>query len=138
MTLAYDSMASDPENDAKVYTYIASGGKICGILSANPSYAHLSTGKSFQKVYVVRLDGPLANGDCGSAVIDAKTGDTYGHFVAGCRTTGIAYILAAGQASEDVVEVPKRSTEEQRWMSASSCDSPSPSLVPVRGLKCRC
>jgi hypothetical protein len=112
-SLAYDNIASTPEDDTQVYTYTASGGKICGVLSASTSYARLSTGTSFQKVYVVRLDGPLANGDCGSAVIDANTGGTYGHLVAGCRTTGTAYVLAAGQAVEDVAEIlPEELTEE--------------------------
>jgi hypothetical protein len=133
-SLAYDSIASNPEDDVEVYTYTASGGKICGILSACPSYTRLSTGISFQKVYIVRLDGPLANGDCGSAVIDAKTGGTYGHLIAGCRTTGTAYILAADQVAEDVVEaLPKESAAKQRPMNAPSCDSLSPS--PLRELQ---
>jgi hypothetical protein len=129
-TLAYNRIASKPEDDARVYTYTASGGKICGVLSANPSYTRLSAGASFQKVYVVRLDGPLAKGDCGSAIIDANTGSTYGHLVAGCKTTGTAYILAAGQVAEGVGEaLPKEMTEQQRLMNAT-CDSPSPSLLP--------
>jgi hypothetical protein len=129
-TLAYDSIVSNPQNDAEVYTYTASGGKLCGVLSATSSYTRLSTGTSFQKIYIVRFEGSLANGDCGSAVIDAKTGGTYGHLVAGCRTTGTAYILAADQAAEDATEaLLKEATQEQHSMKGS-CDSPGPSLSP--------
>jgi hypothetical protein len=129
-TLAYDSIARNPEDDSKVYTCTASGGKIFGTLSSSPSYTRLSDGTSFQKVYIVRLDGPLAKGDCGSVVIDAKTGGTYGHLVAGCRTTGIAYIIAADQIAEDITEaLPEELTEVQRLMNAF-CGSPNTSPLP--------
>jgi hypothetical protein len=133
-TLAYDSIARNPEDDSKVYTCTASGGKIFGTLSSSPSYTRLSTGTSFQKVYLVRLDGPLARGDCGSVVIDAKTGGTYGHLVAGCRTTGTAYIIAADQIAEDIAEaLPEELTEVQRLMNAF-CGPPNTSpLAELRG-----
>ncbi|KAF2245812.1 hypothetical protein BU26DRAFT_411534, partial [Trematosphaeria pertusa] len=83
-----------------VYTYTASGGKLFGKLCGTPSYTRLHNCTSFQKVYTVRFNGTLANGDCGSAILDAATGETYGHLVLGCRTTGTAYVLAAHQAVE--------------------------------------
>jgi hypothetical protein len=131
-SLAYDNIASTPEDDTQVYTYTASGGKICGVLSSSPSHTRLSIDRSFQKVYIVRLDGPLAKGDCGSVVIDAKTGGTYGHLVAGCRTTGTAYIIAADQIAEDIAKaLPEELTEVQRlinpfWDSLNT--SPLPEL----------
>jgi hypothetical protein len=127
-TVAYDSIASTPEEDAKVYTYTASGGKLYGVLSANPSYTRLSTSTSFQKVYIVRLDGPLANGDCGSAIIDASTSETYGHLVAGCVKTGTAYILAADQIAEDVANVKPSDLNEEGSLKNIACVLPSPSL----------
>jgi hypothetical protein len=129
-TLAYAKIAPSPEEDATVYTYTASGGRICGILSANASYIRLPTGTSFQKIYIVRLDGPLAIGDCGSAMIDANTGDTYGHLVAGCMITGIAYILAAGHTEEGLVESLSERLPEYHDLKNPSHDFPS--LLPLQ------
>ncbi|KAK4213931.1 hypothetical protein QBC37DRAFT_463045 [Rhypophila decipiens] len=35
-------------------------------------------------LHVVRLDGPLAYGDSGSIIVDAESGDFYGHITSGC------------------------------------------------------
>lgn len=94
LKLAYDQIAPCPKDDAKVFTHTASSGKLRGTLSNTPVYTLLKGHESFSEMYAVRLDGPLATGDCGSAIIDERTGDTYGHLVAGCKTTGTAYILA--------------------------------------------
>ena len=50
---------------------------------------------------MAQLDGPLAEGDCGSWILDAETGDLYGHIVAGCEQTGTAYIMPAHNVFED-------------------------------------
>jgi hypothetical protein len=49
----------------------------------------------FQEVWTVRLAGCLEEGDCGSLVVDASTGDIYGQIVAGCPESGVAYIIPA-------------------------------------------
>jgi hypothetical protein len=100
--LAYNEIASGPREDAEVYTYTASSGKMRGILSDTCSYTRLQNGKRFREIYIARMEGKLANGDCGSVVIDAKTGETYGHLVAGCQSTGTAYVLAAHQTTADM------------------------------------
>ena len=41
-------------------------------------------------------------GDSGSWVIDAVTGDLYGHIVAGVPETGLAYIVPAVKTFEDI------------------------------------
>lgn len=53
---------------------------------------------------MVRFNGPLAKGDCGSWVIDAETRGLYGHIVAGCERTGTAYIMSAQNVFKDVKE----------------------------------
>ncbi|KAF2190102.1 hypothetical protein K469DRAFT_561239, partial [Zopfia rhizophila CBS 207.26] len=98
-------IAKGPKGDAGILTRTASGGEMTGILSGTPSYTRLPYCTLFQEVYTVRLDGPLANGDCGSAIVDAATGELYGHIVAGCQRTGIAYIMAAHQVFQDLEEL---------------------------------
>ncbi|KID78778.1 uncharacterized protein G6M90_00g026700 [Metarhizium brunneum] len=84
-----------PKDGARVITHTASGGQMTGSILGMPSYARLPRGKSFQEVFAVHLDGPLADGDCGSAIFGADTGELFGHIVAGCRSTGFAYVMAA-------------------------------------------
>jgi hypothetical protein len=54
-----------------------------------------------QKLYLLELDGTVAEGDSGAVVVDATSGDLYGHIVSGCPGTRIAYFVAAEQAFED-------------------------------------
>jgi hypothetical protein len=58
--------------------------------------------KNFQKVYTVRLDGTIVDGDCGSLVINHANGDLYGHIIAGSSGTGAAYIIPATQVFENL------------------------------------
>ena len=95
--IAYNAIASEPRTGAKVYTRTALGEHLTGTLSGTPSFMRLTHGSSFQEVYTVKLDGPLFMGICGSAIIDIHSGETYGHVVAGCRTTGSAYVVTAIQ-----------------------------------------
>lgn len=114
-TLAYKKVALYLKDDAEIYTYTASRGKVCGVLSGTPFYTRLLNGTSFQEVYIVRLNDSLANGDCGLAVIDAITGDTYGHLVARCRTTGTAYILAAHKVAEQFEKLLMKWREKEHY-----------------------
>jgi hypothetical protein len=106
---AYNRVARVSTGNAEVYAHTASGGRLYGTLSSRPTSTRLPNSRTFQKVHVVRLNGALANGDCGSAVIDVVTGETYGHFVAGCKSTGTAYILAAHQMLDFFSNVPPTS-----------------------------
>ena len=89
------------KDDAEVIAYTSSGGTLTGKFSGTPFCTRLPNSTSFQDVYRVRLSGALANGDCGSAVWNAVTGELYGHIVAGCRAMGTAYIMAAHQVEAD-------------------------------------
>ena len=107
-------LAADPEDlstmkiarpgsaGATVVTHTTSSGTMTGRIAGMSSDTRISYGTSFQEVFSVRLDGPLADGDCGSAVIDEITGELYGHIVAGCRATGFAYVMAASHSMPDL------------------------------------
>lgn len=43
-------------------------------------------------------------GDSGSLVVDARTGDIYGHIVSGDPTSSLAYIIPAYKVFEDIEE----------------------------------
>ena len=88
--------------DAEIVTVTASGGLLRGRLSATPTYMRLPHSKNFQKVYTVRLDGTIVDGDCGSLVVNHANGDLYGHIIAGGSGTGTAYIIPATQVFEDL------------------------------------
>ena len=100
------TMSTSSSNPAGVaiLTHTASGRELTGVMSGTPSDMCVPQGTSFQQVFSVRLDGPLADGDCGSAVVDAISGELYGHIVAGCRTTGFAYVMAAYHVMPDLYE----------------------------------
>ncbi|KAI9772500.1 MAG: peptide-N4-(N-acetyl-beta- glucosaminyl)asparagine amidase [Geoglossum simile] len=90
--------------DTEIIAYTASGGLMTGTLYGTPSYTRLPKSKTFQEVYTVRFNGPVAKGDCGSWVIDAETRGLYGHIIAGCERTGTAYIMSAHNAFKNAKE----------------------------------
>jgi hypothetical protein len=102
--LTADKFARSPKDNVEVRTSTASHGPLSGILSAWPSYTRLPYSKTVQRVYVVRFDGPLADGDCGSVVIGVKNEHAFGHLVAGCRKTGSAYVLASSEVKKDILK----------------------------------
>jgi hypothetical protein len=87
---------------AAVVTQTTSGGRQTGTISGTTSDIRVPHGKSFQEVFSVKLDGALADGDCGSIVVDANTGELYGHIIAGCQVTGFAYVMAASDILPDL------------------------------------
>jgi len=123
---AYDKIASCPTEDTKIFTYTASGGKLSGILSGATSYSRVPNSSAFREIYLARMDGPLANGDCGSAIMDAHTNETYGHLIAGCRTSGTAYVLAAHQITGDLERISRPVCLKQGSARNSLSDAPSP------------
>ena len=120
--VAYRKIAYHPRDGAEVYVYTRSGSKLTGVLSGTSSFTRSSHSTSFKEIFTARLHGTLSNGDCGSAVIDTSTGRTYGHVVAGCEATGIAYIMAAAQVVplfwsllQDHVSSPLSSSARSVW-----------------------
>ncbi|KAF6830291.1 hypothetical protein CPLU01_07466 [Colletotrichum plurivorum] len=57
---------------------------------------------SFQEMQLVQIDGIVAEGDCGAAVLDQTHGTLYGYLVRGCPGTGIAYIVPASLVFSDL------------------------------------
>lgn len=100
----FPTQVSPGPRATQIATYTLSAGYVTGTLSETPLYTRMPNSMSFQAVYKVQLDATLANGDCGSAIVDARTGDLYGHVVAGCEVTGIAYIMAAPHVFKDMEE----------------------------------
>ncbi|KAH6625892.1 hypothetical protein C7974DRAFT_209365 [Boeremia exigua] len=119
---------------AAVESYTASGGRITGNIAATPSDLLVPRGRSFQEVFSVRLDGPLADGDCGSAVIDALTGELYGHIVAGCRASGFAYVMAASHTMPEIRRMLSSPTTVSTDVATNTSNSFDPtSLDLARG-----
>lgn len=103
----------------------ASSGFLSGKLRATASYMRLPNQRTLQELYSVRLDGKLADGDCGSGVVDQLAGHLYGHIVAGSVGTGFAYIVPAMQVFEDILDrlggdVTSSLTFEQRFFALPS------------------
>ncbi|EXJ63273.1 uncharacterized protein A1O5_11594 [Cladophialophora psammophila CBS 110553] len=93
----------DSDDDAiDVFCCTASGGLLTGTLDGTLSHIRLPNSSTFHEVYEIQFDAPLAQGDCGSWVLDAGTGDLYGHIIAGCEREGIAYIMPARDVFDNV------------------------------------
>jgi hypothetical protein len=97
-----ECVATGRPKDIEVTAVTGSAGRLSGRLSGTPTYMQSAQSKSFQEVWTVRLNGRLAKGDCGSWVFDSKTGELYGHIVAGSPDTGIAYVIPANQVFKDI------------------------------------
>ena len=69
-------------------------------------------------IYVVEA-GRLEEGDCGSLVVDASTGDIYGHIVAGSPESGAAYIIPAYHIYDHL----KRNFDRELKLSKMTADS---------------
>ncbi|KAF2034252.1 hypothetical protein EK21DRAFT_85687 [Setomelanomma holmii] len=90
------------------------------------------------EVYIVRLHGPLAIGDCGSAIIDVNTDDTYGHVIAGCKTTGTAYILAAYQTAVEYQSLRLTPMSDVTYSQHSSYQRPGGPFLYFDSMTERC
>ncbi|KAF8859609.1 hypothetical protein BDZ45DRAFT_353474 [Acephala macrosclerotiorum] len=98
-------LASKPTKDTSIVAIKGCSGLSKGILSPSMTMMKLPHSRKFHEVWIVRLDGPLAQGDSGSWVIDGTTGDLYGHIVAGVPEAGLAYILPAYKTFQEIEEV---------------------------------
>jgi hypothetical protein len=96
------SVSSVMSRHTKIFTQTASQGRVNGTLGDTPSYIRVKRGKVFQLAYTLRLEKPLASGDCGSTLFDTASGKLIGHIVAGCPGTGFGYVLAAKQVRPEL------------------------------------
>ncbi|KAH7120443.1 hypothetical protein B0J13DRAFT_680698 [Dactylonectria estremocensis] len=97
-----DSRVEKDPRDAAVKTTTPGGGTVGGILSGTPSLVRLPHSKTYTEVYVARFDQPLVEGDCGSWVRDAVTGNLFGHVFAGSPTSGLTMVMPACSVFEQV------------------------------------
>ncbi|KAK3202108.1 hypothetical protein GRF29_161g116878 [Pseudopithomyces chartarum] len=67
-------------------------------------------GKLFHRLFHFRIDGEaelihregFMTGDCGSPVVDAETGQLYGHVVYGCQDERSAFVISASEAMDSI------------------------------------
>ncbi|KAF4621952.1 hypothetical protein G7Y89_g14392 [Cudoniella acicularis] len=82
-----------PRTSVDVVVITASGGNISGQLLATPTFLKRAHAENHQELWSLNLQGSLAKGDSGSWVQDAKTGEVYGHLIAGGPGTGFGYVV---------------------------------------------
>ncbi|SMQ52088.1 unnamed protein product [Zymoseptoria tritici ST99CH_3D7] len=95
-------VASEGPLEGEVLAYTGSKGAIQGKLSGTPAFMTLAGGHITQELWTVHLDDTLENGDCGSMVIGASSGNLEGHIIAGDPDSGSALIVPAYQMLKDV------------------------------------
>ncbi|KAH6854992.1 hypothetical protein B0I37DRAFT_301017 [Chaetomium sp. MPI-CAGE-AT-0009] len=77
-------------------------GVLTGILSGAPVYCRSPNSTRYTMSLTAVFDSPLQVGDCGSWVVDAQTGDLYGHIVAGSPGDGRAIVIPFDSIFEDI------------------------------------
>lgn len=97
-----ESLVEKNPRDAAIKTTTPGGGTVGGILSGTPSLVRFPHSKTYTEVYVARFDQPLVEGDCGSWVRDAVTGNLFGHVFAGSPTSGLTMVMPACGVFEKV------------------------------------
>ncbi|KAF5611472.1 PNG1 with de-n-glycosylation function (n-glycanase) [Fusarium subglutinans] len=95
------SVVTDGPKDVKILS-CTSRGTLTGVMSGTPLYARLPNSSLYQEVYNVLLDSRLEAGDCGSWIIDAESGNLYGHIVAGSPDSGAAIVIPFSRVFEDI------------------------------------
>ncbi|CZR59773.1 uncharacterized protein PAC_09667 [Phialocephala subalpina] len=96
-----DEVSAAATQNTAVLALTCSAGLLRGTISGTPTYSNRPGSSKFQELWTARFDGKLADGDCGSWVIDAVTGNLFGHIVAGSPDSGVAYIVPAFRVFED-------------------------------------
>jgi len=76
--------------------------RLHGTISSASSYLRLPYSTCFQELYTAYFNDPLEVGDCGSWVVDAATGDLFGHIILGDPVRGSAYIVPATATFNDI------------------------------------
>ncbi|KAK3298480.1 uncharacterized protein B0H64DRAFT_385230 [Chaetomium fimeti] len=96
------ALASPKLKETREILSATSRGVLTGILSGAPVYCRSSNNAQFTMSLSAVFDSPLQVGDCGSWVVDARTGDLYGHIVAGSPGTGRAIVVPFDSIFEDI------------------------------------
>ncbi|KUI66044.1 Protein PNG1 [Cytospora mali] len=95
------SIVNSEPQDVEILA-VTSRGVINGYISGTSSYSSAPDHRSFNRMFKVGLDGPLRKGDCGTWIIDAKSGDLYGHIVAGSPGDGVALLAPFTDIFKDI------------------------------------
>lgn len=101
-SLRVRTVAQIQDVETNIIVVTASNGKTRGRLIPGAIYLRSTTHPSLEELFVVHLQGQIMSGDCGADVLDAQTGDLYGHVIRGCPGTQIAYIRAATDVFQDI------------------------------------
>jgi len=100
--LPIQDVAEVGRDERRVIAITGSSGVVKGILVPGITFLGRGNQKGPQKLYVLQLNGFVAEGDSGAAVVDEISGTFYGHMVSGCPGTRIAYIIAAIDIFQDL------------------------------------
>ncbi|KAF5624989.1 PNG1 with de-n-glycosylation function (n-glycanase) [Fusarium sp. NRRL 52700] len=94
-------VVTDGPKDVKILS-CTSRGTLTGVMSGTPLYTRLPASSLYQEVYSVLLDSRLEAGDCGSWIVDAESGNLYGHIVAGSPNSGAAIVIPFSHVFGDI------------------------------------
>jgi peptide-N4-(N-acetyl-beta-glucosaminyl)asparagine amidase len=99
-----NNVSKCPTVATDIVTWTPMGGMMRGTLSGS-TWVMFPGSALFREVYQVQVMGDLRHGDCGSVVIDTRSGDLYGYIVAGSPISSVAYVMAAYQLAADFESV---------------------------------
>ncbi|KAL8721480.1 MAG: hypothetical protein Q9181_007694 [Wetmoreana brouardii] len=94
-------IAAKPDQST-VWAVTGTTGLVKGTILENPYYIKMNGSSTCQEMWPVRLERDTIPGDCGAWVVNATTGDIYGHIVAGDPVSGLAYIIPAFKVFDDI------------------------------------
>jgi hypothetical protein len=82
---------------------VTTRGPVSGTALPDVASLRLRGSAQFQKVHAIILSEPLDPGDCGSAVIDAVTGNCYGHIILRVEGHVVCYMVPVTDTVADIV-----------------------------------
>lgn len=97
-----DDDDDDKVEDAVPILVISSHGAIRGEISSDLTLTKFPGSHKISRVFTAHLSEKIRMGDSGSAVIDAKTGDFYGHVALGTIPGSMVYIVPAADIFADI------------------------------------
>lgn len=98
-----DCKIADINNDIDVnVSVVTSHGFIPGKITPGSCLVKFPKSSKFQRVFTVNLSEEIKAGDSGSAVIDARNRDFYGHIALGILPGSVAYIVPAVDVFADL------------------------------------
>ena len=109
--IATMAVSSSELNKTREVLSVTSREVLTGIISGAPVYTRSPNSTRFTMSLSAVFDSPLQVGDCGAWVVDAQTGNLYGHIVAGSPGTGRAIVVPFHSIFEDI---KKRTGERPR------------------------